>query len=72
MPDPCDVFHSFLLDGEAIDAGSFESWAADYGYDEDSRKAFAAYNACIQTGLALRNALGEAALSELREAFAEY
>lgn len=72
MPDPCDVFHSFLSDGEAIDAGSFESWAADYGYDEDSRKAFAAYNACIQTGLALRSALGEAALSELREAFAEY
>lgn len=72
VPDACDVFHSFLSDGEAIDAGSFGSWAADYGYDEDSRKAFAAYNACIQTGLALRSALGEAALSELREAFAEY
>lgn len=72
MPDACDVLYSFLSDGTAIDAGSFESWAADYGYDEDSRKAFDIYNACVQTGLALRSALGETALSELREAFSEY
>jgi hypothetical protein len=72
LPDPCDVFYSFLSDGEAIDAGSFESWAADYGYDKDSRKAFAMYNECIQTGLSLRSALGEVALSELFDAFSEY
>jgi hypothetical protein len=71
-PDPADVIHSLVLDGSAIDAGSFESWASDYGYDIDSRKAEAMYRACVDTGLKLRAALGEDGLSKLREAFQDY
>ena len=68
MPDPADVLNSLLLDGSAIDAGDFEDWAGEYGYDRDSIKAEAMYEACVETGLKLRNAFGETLLNDLREA----
>jgi hypothetical protein len=71
-PNALDVIHSLLMDGGAIDEGSFEDWASNLGYETDSRKAEAMYRACVDIGLKLRNALGEAGLSELREAFSEY
>lgn len=67
MPDAADVLHSLLLDGSAIDAGGFEDWASDYGYDTDSRKAETMYRTCVDTGLALRAAFGESLLQELHE-----
>lgn len=68
MPDAADVLHSLLLDGSAIDAGGFEDWAGDYGYDEDSRKAEKMYRECVDTGLKLRNTFGDGLLEELQEA----
>ncbi len=67
-PDPTDVLYSLLLDGQAIDAGSFEEWAGDLGYDSDSRTAHAIYQVCVETGLKLRNAFGETLLQELGDA----
>jgi hypothetical protein len=72
MPKAEDVLHSLLLDSDAIEHSSFENWAADFGYDEDSRKAEAIYRACLEIGLKLRNAFGDAKLQELRDLFQDY
>lgn len=71
-PPASDVLYSLLLDAEAINAGSFEEWAADYGYDPDSRKAEAIYRQCLEYGLKLRATLGEDVLAQLREAAEGY
>ena len=61
------VLGSLILDASAIDAGNFENWADEYGYDKDSRAAEAIYNACVKTGLQLRAMLGDSRLAALRE-----
>jgi hypothetical protein len=71
-PKALDVLYSLINDASVLDHGSFESWAGDYGYDTDSRSAEATYRACLAHALALRNAIGEAGLSELQEAFQDY
>ncbi len=72
MPDPVNVIWSCLMDADAIDHPSFESWAADYGYDTDSRTAEATYRTCLDMGLKMRAALGEEGLRQLRDAFQDY
>lgn len=73
MPTPLpppkkeDVLGCLLMDAEALDHPDFESWAEEYGYDEDSRKAEAIYNACLAGGLRLRALLGEEGLRLLGE-----
>lgn len=71
-PELADVMASLILDSSAIDHTTFESWAGEFGYDTDSRKAEAIYRACLQEGLALRNSVGEAGLAKLREAAQDY
>lgn len=71
-PDVCSVMHCLVLDADVIDAGGFENWAADHGYDTDSRKAEATYRACLDTALKLRTGLGSDTLSALREALQDY
>lgn len=72
VPDRLDVIHSLLSDGDAIEYRGFEDWAANFGYDTDSRKAEETYRACLDIGLKLRSALGDKVLAELREAFQDY
>jgi hypothetical protein len=72
LPDTADVLACLAMECDALDHSTFEDWAESYGYDSDSRKAEATYRACLATALALRSALGDAALAELREAAAEH
>lgn len=72
LPELADVLHSLVLDGEAIDHATYESWASELGYDEDSRKGEAIYRACLEIGLRLRAALGDDGLRRLREAVRDY
>lgn len=44
---------------------SFEEWAADYGYDEDSRKAERIYNAVVEESKRLRRLLGVSNVARL-------
>lgn len=67
-----DVLYSLVQDASVIDHDSFESWASEFGYDEDSRAAERTYQQCMAIALKLRAMLGEAALSALREAFQDY
>ena len=71
-PDALDVVHSLLGDADALDAGGFEEWAGDLGYDVASQKAEKIYNACVSIGLKLRRHLGEGGIAKLREAFQDY
>jgi len=72
LPEFADVLHSLASDSDVLDAGGFEEWASDLGYDTDSRKAEATYRACLDIALKLRNALGEQGLATLREAVQDY
>lgn len=72
LPDAADVVHSLVMDADALDCPTYESWARDLGFDEDSRKGEATYRACLEIGLKLRAALGDAKLAELREAFQDF
>lgn len=71
-PDLADVLYSLASDADVLDAGGFEEWASNYGYDTDSRKAEAVYRACLDIALKLREAIGEAGLTKLREACQDY
>lgn len=70
--DICDVVYALVNDASAIDSPTFEAWASDLGYDSDSRSAEATYRACVETGLALRAALGNAGLAKLQQACEGY
>jgi hypothetical protein len=72
VPDPVDVIWSLTRDADVIDYPTFEQWARDMGYDEDSRKAEKIYRDCLEIALKLRAGIGEQALSELREAGQDY
>jgi hypothetical protein len=72
LPDELDVIHSLALDSDVIDYANYEDWASEFGYDPDSRKAETTYRACLQHALALREAVGEAGIQELREAGQDY
>lgn len=58
-PTAEEVLDCLAMDASAMDE-SFEDWAAELGFDTDSRKAEAAYNACRESRFALRKLLGSA------------
>lgn len=72
LPELTDVIASLVMDAGVLDAGSFEEWASEYGYDTDSRSAEKTYRACLEIALKLRNGIGEAGLAKLREACQDY
>lgn len=72
LPEIQDVVYSLVSDSDVLDAGGFEDWANNFGYDVDSRKAEAIYRACLTTALKIRNSLGDATLITLRETFQDY
>lgn len=71
-PEAESVIHSLICDASALDHPTFESWAIDLGYDPDSRKAESIYQACLEIGLKMRAALGDAGLETLQTAFQDY
>ena len=71
-PDPCDVLYSLIMDSSVLDAGGFEDWAADFGYDTDSRAAKSTYRACLDIALKMRAGIGEEKMRALQEAFEDY
>jgi len=67
-PSIADVIYGLVADASVIDYASFEVWAAEYGYDADSRRAEKIYRACMGTALQLRAAIGEAGIEAIRAA----
>ncbi len=70
--DPADVVYCLVNDASAIDHPDFESWASDYGFDTDSRKAEKIYQACLDIGLKMRATLADEKLNTLHELFQDY
>lgn len=64
-----DVLYSLSMDSDAIEHPTYEGWAADLGFDEDSRKGERMYRKCLEIGLLLRKLFD---LDELREHFQDY
>lgn len=71
-PEPRDAIYSLVMDCDVLDAGGFENWAGDLGFDPDSRKAESIYRLCLELALAMRAALGDSGMAELRNAFQDY
>lgn len=72
LPDAVSVIYSLVMDSSVLDAGGFENWAGDLGYDTDSRSAESTYRACLDIALKMRGAIGESGLETLRDAFQDY
>jgi hypothetical protein len=72
LPKDADVMHSLSLDASVLDAGTFESWASELGWDTDSRAAEATYRACLDIALKLRSMIGDAGLRLLQDACQDY
>lgn len=67
-PNACDILNSLRLDAEsAVNAGDFETFAADFGYDTDSRRAERMYRDCLETANRLQGWIGPRAYAELLE-----
>ena len=72
IPSREDVLYSLVMEAGVLDFPKFEDWAADFGYDPDSRKGEAVYRACIVIALELRSMIGDVNLAKLRELFQDY
>lgn len=72
LPDPCDVLACIATDAAVLDARGFEEWAAEFGYDVDSRKAESIYQACLKIALEVRSGLGDDGLRALQTAAEGY
>lgn len=53
-PTLADLVHCVVMDAQAVaDGQDFETFASDFGYDEDSRKAEKCFNGCRDAYFAL-------------------
>jgi hypothetical protein len=64
-----DVLSALVIDGGAM-SEAFSDWCDNYGYDTDSRKALATYEACQENGIKLRR-IG-VNIDDAMEAFQDY
>jgi len=65
-PKVSDVLDCLASDSSGYDnARNFEDWASEYGYDTDSRKAYATYQTVAEQAKALKHFLGEVVYTEL-------
>ena len=72
LPNEIDVIYSLIADASVLDYRNFDEWASEYGYDSDSLKALAIYDACLDIALAVRSGLGEKTLAVLQTASQDY
>jgi hypothetical protein len=72
LPDITDIFYSLMLDSDVLDAGCFEDWANNFGYDKDSRAAEKIHRQCIDIALKLRVAIPDTLRAELQELLQDY
>jgi hypothetical protein len=65
-PKAADVLNCLASDAGTIDnARSFEDWASELGYDQDSRKAERIHKACLRETDKLEDFLGRTAFDTL-------
>ena len=57
-PTQADVLTSLILDSSGVWGENFGDWCANYGYDDDSRKAERIYKQCQRDATRLERLLG--------------
>ena len=68
-PELADVLDCLASNAMGIEnARCFEEWAAEYGYDEDSRRAERVYRTCQEEAAKLARFLGEGVFQEVLDA----
>lgn len=70
-PHAADVLQSLLMDSSAV-GQSFESWCDELGYDTDSRKKLATYEACQQKADKMRRFFTSEQLALFSTALQDY
>ena len=70
-PSNSDIMNSLLMDSDAGEM-SFNDWCGDYGYDNDSMKAFKMYQACCEAAVNIRKCFSTAQINEMRLALEDY
>lgn len=70
-PSAASVLHSLISDARALDQ-SFFDWCDDFGYDADSRKALATYEACCESGQRIRKIFNPTQRAELETLLQDY
>lgn len=70
-PHAASILYSLILDSSAC-GQSFADWCNESGYDVDSRKAHATYEACQQSGDKLRRIFNAAQIQALQTALQDY
>lgn len=70
-PPAAGVLHSLILDSSACDQ-SFSDWCSEFGYDTDSRKALATYEACQQNADKLKKVFSREQIESIRAALEDY
>lgn len=71
-PNLADVMHSLHSDSRGVEGTTFESWAADYGYETDSRKAESIYRGCVSLNGQMRQLFTPEELDQLDILFSDY
>lgn len=69
--NPAGVLSCIITDADAGDM-SFSAWCAEYGYSDDSIKAFDAYRSCCETDKKLLSVFSRAQIEKLREMLTDY
>ena len=70
-PRAGEVLYCLIRDAEALQL-TFEEWANELGYDEDSRNAARTYNACREEGEKLARVFTSGELEAIRVLTEEY
>jgi hypothetical protein len=63
--DTDHVIECLIMDSSVLDYPNFESWAGDFGYDKDSRKAEAIYQECLKQALEMQALFGRELITAL-------
>ncbi len=69
-PKNSDVMYSILSDIQAANQ-SFNDWCSDYGFDNDSMKAFKTYQTCCEYAVFVRKAFTAEQIQQMQKAFEE-
>lgn len=70
-PQNSDIMYSLLIDIEAADM-SFNAWCDEYGFSNDSMKAFKAYQTCCEYAVFMRKMFSAQQIEEMRKALEDY
>lgn len=70
-PDVLGVLHSLFMDAQIADQ-NFIDWCADFGYSDDSMKAFNIYKQCCETAVHLRKYFSPEIRAQIQSAIEDY